>query len=87
MNQKREVEYNNGKNFAIEKDILFYEVSAKNGTNVGSTFDNLVHKIFIKMKEEENNENKYARREERRTIQLDKSSLNEKRINQNHFCC
>ena len=39
------------------------------------------------MKEEENNENKYARREERRTIQLDKSNLNEKRINQNHFCC
>ena len=87
MDQKREVEYNDGKNFAEENSILFYEVSAKNGNNVGSTFDILANKIFQTMKEEENNENKYMRREQRSSIQLNKNTFNEKKNCPNNICC
>ena len=87
MDQKREVEYNDGKNFAEKNNISFYEVSAKNGNNIGSTFDILSNKIFQNMKEEENNENKYDRREQRGSIQLNKRTFNEKRKSQNNICC
>ncbi len=89
LNQKREVNFNETKIFSENNHISVYEVSAKNGNNVDAVFQVLSNKIFEKMKEEENNENKYLRRGERGSIEINKKSFN-KKINNNNkkdYCC
>ena len=88
LEKKREVEFNEGKKYSEENNILFNEVSAKNGNNVSAIFDILSNKIFEKKKKEENNVNKYKRRDERGTIEINRNSF--KRNNNNHHkkgCC
>ena len=89
LNQKREINFNETKIFSENNHISFYEVSAKNGNNVDAVFQVLSNKIFEKMKEEENNENKYLRRGERGSIEINKKNFN-KKINNNNkkeYCC
>ena len=38
LENKREVSYEEGKNFAEEKDLLFFETSAKEGNNIQEIF-------------------------------------------------
>ena len=88
LEKKREVEFNEGKKYSEENNILFNEVSAKNGNNVSAIFDILSNKIFEKKKKEENNVNKYKRRNKRGTIEINRNSF--KRNNNNHHkkgCC
>ena len=46
LNQYRKVEFDEGKNFAQKYNALFFEVSAKNGSNVALVFEQLAFKIF-----------------------------------------
>ena len=49
LEEKREVSYEEGKNFAEENNLLFFETSAKDGNNIQEIFlesaTNLVDKI------------------------------------------
>ena len=51
LNDKRKVSYNEGQKLANEKNIIFEEVSAKNGTNFNNLFNNkLFEAIYKKFK-------------------------------------
>ena len=52
--QTREITTEEGQNFANENNLLFFEVSAKNGTNVDKCFNDLIERIYEK---EQNNNN------------------------------
>ena len=53
---KREISTEEGQEFANNHNLLFYETSAKKGTNVKECFDDLIHEILIK-DHQYNNEN------------------------------
>ena len=56
---KREISTEEGQEFANNHNLLFYETSAKKGTNVKECFDDLIHEILIKDHQYNNeNENK-----------------------------
>ena len=44
--RRREITREEGQNFANENNLLFYEVSAKDGTNVNEFFDELIQRIY-----------------------------------------
>ena len=44
---KREISTEEGQQFANDYNLIFYETSAKNGTNVKECFDNLIHEIYL----------------------------------------
>ena len=50
----REITREEGQNFANENNLLFYEVSAKNWTNVNEFFDELIQRIYENSPNEEN---------------------------------
>ena len=46
LEDKREVSYQEGKDFAQNNNMLFFEVSAKNNTNINEAFKSLVEEII-----------------------------------------
>ena len=46
LEDKREVSYQEGKDFAQKNNMLFFEVSAKNNTNINEAFESLVEEII-----------------------------------------
>ena len=46
LEDKREVSYQEGKDFAQNNNMLFFEVSAKNNTNINEAFESLVEEII-----------------------------------------
>ena len=50
----RKITTNEGQNFAEENNLLFYEVSAKDGTNVNEFFDELIQRIYENIPNAEN---------------------------------
>ena len=52
--RRREITREEGQNFANENNLLFYEVSAKDGTNVNEFFDELIHRIYENSPNDEN---------------------------------
>ena len=82
--QERKVVYEDVKD--VIKDLLYYEVSSKNGNNVSLAFEQLIFSIIDKQKEEENNPDKVVRGSiGRRTSELSKE--NEKSGKRKKKCC
>ena len=52
---KREVNKNDVENFAEENNLIYYEISAKDGINVDFAFEKLAKVIIEKMKDENEN--------------------------------
>ena len=52
--RRREITREEGQNFANENNLLFYEVSAKDGTNVNEFFDELIQRIYENIPNAEN---------------------------------
>ena len=46
LKDKRQVSYQEGKDFAQNNNMLFFEVSAKNNTNINEAFESLVEEII-----------------------------------------
>ena len=46
LEDKREVSYREGKDFTQKNNMLFFEVSAKNNTNINEAFESLVQEII-----------------------------------------
>ena len=84
MNNKREIFYEEGEQFSLDKNTFFLEVSAKNGNNIDIAFEKMAYKIFEKSQEEKDNENKVIRKEERNNFQL-KNQQKSKKIKKK--CC
>jgi small GTP-binding protein len=79
----RKVKFEDAKAFA--EDNLYYEVSAKSGTNVSLAFEQLLYGIVEKQKEEENNPDKVLRgKEGRKTTDLNEINREQKKKN---GCC
>ena len=51
-NDKRQVTYEEGKNYAESKGYKFYETSAKTGQNIKEAFDDIFEQLFITFKGE-----------------------------------
>ena len=82
--KERKVIYEDVKD-AIQ-DLLYYEVSSKNGNNVSLAFEQLIYSIIDKQKEEENNPDKVVRGFiGRKTSWL--STENEKSRKRKKKCC
>ncbi|KAM0687666.1 hypothetical protein COBT_001088 [Conglomerata obtusa] len=54
--ERHDVTYDEGKEVAEKNDMLFFETSALNGTNVEDAFNTLIKKIFDKNRSIEKNE-------------------------------
>ena len=65
-NKGRKVESDEAKDLADKNSCLFYEVSAKNGSNVAMVFEQLAFKIFNVQKEREKLGGKVMRKNERK---------------------
>ena len=51
-NSKREVTYEEGKNYADSKGYKFFETSAKNGTNITEAFEELFNQLYTVLEPE-----------------------------------
>ena len=95
LTDNRKVTYDEGKKLANEKNIIFEELSAKNGTNFNELFNNKIYEaIYKKFKSkfddiEKNQNNKYNYENTENEIQL-KNVLkkeNNKKQKRNKKCC
>ena len=85
LNENRQVSYDDANILSQRFNIFYYEVSAKNGNNIALAFEQLTYRIIDKQREEENNVNRYIRKDRRNTIGL-KNRKNENN-NNNKKCC
>ena len=85
LNENRQVSYDDANILSQRFNIFYYEVSAKNGNNIALAFEQLTYRIIDKQREEENNVNRYIRKDRRNTIGLE-NRKNENN-NNNKKCC
>ena len=83
LNENRQVSYDDANILSQRFNIFYYEVSAKNGNNIALAFEQLTYRIIDKQREEENNVNRYVRKDRRNTIGLQDGNRN----NNNKGCC
>ena len=83
LNENRQVSYDDANILSQRFNIFYYEVSAKNGNNIALAFEQLTYRIIDKQREEENNVNRYLRKDQRNTIGLEDKNNN----NSNKKCC
>ena len=83
LNENRQVSYDDANILSQRFNIFYYEVSAKNGNNIALAFEQLTYRIIDKQREEENNVNRYLRKDQRNTIGLEDGNNN----NSNKKCC
>lgn len=56
LNDERAIEYERGKELALNYDVPFYEISTKNGDNIGEIFELLTRNIIYNKESEINND-------------------------------
>ena len=83
LNENRKISYDEANILSQRFNISYYEVSAKNGNNIALAFEQLTYRIIDKQREEENNVNRYLRKDQRNTIGLEDKNNN----NSNKKCC
>ena len=83
LNENRKISYDEANILSQRFNISYYEVSAKNGNNIALAFEQLTYRIIDKQREEENNVNRYLRKDQRNTIGLEDGNNN----NSNKKCC
>ena len=83
LKDNRKISYDDANILSQRFNIFYYEVSAKNGNNIALAFEQLTYRIIDKQREEENNVNRYVRKDRRNTIGLQDGNRN----NNNKGCC
>ena len=83
LKDNRKISYDDANILSQRFNISYYEVSAKNGNNIALAFEQLTYRIIDKQREEENNVNRYLRKDQRNTIGLEDGNNN----NSNKKCC
>ncbi len=83
LKDNRKISYDDANILSQRFNIFYYEVSAKNGNNIALAFEQLTYRIIDKQREEENNVNRYLRKDQRNTIGLEDGNNN----NSNKKCC
>ena len=83
----RKIESDEAEKFAKENSCLFYEVSAKNGSNVAIVFEQLAFKIFNVQKEREKYGEKISRKDERKGKNLEDIDPDIHREQKKVKCC
>ena len=63
LESTREVEFNEGKEFADSRNLHFYEVSAKTGENVQEAFNDIFEQLYNIFEEEITGKKKYEKNE------------------------
>ena len=79
--KRREVTYEEGKNFAKQNKTLFFETSAKKNSNVVECFEELLQQIYNTRRKNPGNENLTE------SIVLKKKILQKHEISENSLCC
>ena len=83
LKDNRKISYDDANILSQRFNIFYYEVSAKSGNNIALAFEQLTYRIIDKQREEENNVNRYVRKDRRNTIGLQDGNRN----NNNKGCC
>ena len=78
---RREVSFQEGKNFAKQNKTLFFETSAKKNSNVVECFEELLQQIYNTRRKNPGNENLTE------SIVLKKKILQKHEISENSICC
>ena len=87
LSYNRKIESDEAEKFAKENSCLFYEVSAKNGSNVAIVFEQLAFKIFNVQKEREKYGEKISRKDERKGKNLEDIDPDIHREQKKVKCC